>query len=226
MSTTKIILVDDHALYRLGVRVVIAERMPEVEIIAEYSSGTELLGNLELGVIPDLILLDIIMPEVSGIDTARIIREKFPEISVIMLSSEVNLQTINELLEIGVNGYLSKLAIQDDLVNAVKAVMSGSQFFGRNVAKIMYDTYIAKTYEQENKLSTKENVETKHSLTSREIEIIELLCDGITAKEIATKLGVSSRTIDNHRYNILQKLGFHNTIELVKFAIKEGIVVL
>lgn len=226
MDETKIILVDDHALFRIGERAVINERMPGVVIDAEFSSGVDLLRYLETSPKIDIILLDIIMPEIDGIEIAKILRKKYPDIKIIMLSSEVSQQAIIDLLEIGVDGYLSKIAIQDDLVVALKSVLSGSQYFGRSVAKIIYETYVAVSQSNDSNHKTEELHDSKVSLTQREIEVIELLCDGITTREIASKLKVSTRTIDNHRANILQKLGFHNTIELVKYAIKEGIVVL
>lgn len=217
MNNLKIIMVDDHDLFRLGVRSVITNKLPQVTILAEYSSGEELLQELAESEKPHIILLDIIMSGISGIETARQLKKKYPDIKIIMLSSEVASEIINELLDIGVDGYLSKLVLKEDLAEAILSVAEGEIYYGQDITHIMYNAYIA-----ERGKKSKQKVH----ITEREREVIELLCEGITMKEIADRLNISKRTIDTHKSNIMQKLGFHSTIELVKYAIKEGIVVL
>lgn len=224
-NTVKIVIVDDHALYRLGVRSVIEDQLPECSIVGEYSTGQELLVKLEnCKNLPDLILLDIVMPEISGIEIAQILREQCPETRIIMLSSESTPETVEQLLKIGVNGYLNKAAVQTDLINAIRSVMDGEPFYGKIISKIMYDTYIAKNNATTSKCRIFGKSNEKIILTDREKEVIKLLCDGKTVKEIADILCVSPRTVDSHKYNVLQKLDFHNTAELVQFALKEGIL--
>ncbi len=225
----KLVIVDDHALYRLGERVVIAEKLPTAKILAEYSSGQELLVGLKSGLTPNIILLDIVMPGINGIETAKKIKQDYPEIKIIMLSSEVAPEIINELLDIGVNGYLSKLAVKDDLANAVKSVSEGSLFYGQDIARIIYNTYISQSTKIPSSkkrafFSLKRN--GKVSFSEREKQIIEFLCEGMNTREVAVQLNISKRTVDTHKSNIMQKLGFHSTIELVKYAIKEGMVTL
>ncbi len=224
----KLVIVDDHALYRLGERAVISEKLPTVKILAEYSSGQELLVGFKSGLVPDIILLDIVMPGINGIETAKKIKQDYPEIKIIMLSSEVAPEIINELLDIGVNGYLSKLAVKDDLADAIKSVSEGNLFYGQDIARIVYNTYISQSTQtpssKKSFFSLKRNDNV--SFSEREKKIIEFLCEGITTKEVAARLNVSKRTIDTHKSNIMQKLGFHSTVELVKYAIKEGMVTL
>lgn len=224
MGAIKIIIVDDHALFRVGERAVITKDLPNATILGDYSSGEELLVHLNSGVLPDLVLLDIIMPNMTGIEVAGILKNDYPDVKIIMLSSEVETNTVQELLDIGINGYLSKMAVNEDLVNAISAVMTGNLYYGRDIAKIMYDIHLSKSGEVNKQLCKK--TAKYQELTNREIEIVKLYCDGFTAKEIAEKLFVSERTVSNHKANIMQKLGFQNTVDLVKYAIQEKIIVL
>lgn len=223
MNAFNIILVDDHALYRLGVKTVISEKLPEASIIGEYGSGKELFVHLDNGVIPEVIILDIIMPEMTGLEISKILKKTYPEIKIIILSSEADAETIQELLDINVNGYLSKLVVKEDLANAVRAVMEGNHFYGQDIAKILYDIYVAKKMKK-SKINIFFKAGKKVALTEREKEIIRLFCEGIGAKDIALLLKLSIRTVNNHKFKIMQKLGFNNNIDLVKYAIKEKII--
>ncbi len=222
LPPTFIILVDDHALYRIGLRTTIAAMDAQLTIIGECASGSEFAMLLQKNTIPDLVLLDIHMPDESGIAIARLLKNEYPQIKIIMLSSEVSAETVSELLEIEVEGYLSKMAQMSDIEKAIRTVISGNHYYGQSVAKIMYDVYLAKTGITPKKkiFATKK----EQLLTPREIEIIQHLCEGYSAKEVGDKLNVSFRTIETHRNNILRKLGFNNIAELIKYAVKQGIV--
>ena len=222
LPPTRIILVDDHALYRIGLRTTIAAMDKQLTIIGECGSGSEFTMLLQQNPIPDLVILDIRMPDESGIAIARRLKKEHPQIKIIMLSSEVSEETVSELLEIEVEGYLSKMAQMTDIEKAIRTVISGSHYYGQSVAKIMYDVYLVKTgIAPRKKLFSTKN---EHALTPREIEIIQYLCDGYSAKEVGDKLSLSFRTIETHRNNIMGKLGFNNTAELIKYAVKQGIV--
>jgi DNA-binding NarL/FixJ family response regulator len=222
LPPTRIILVDDHALYRIGLRTTIAAMDGQPIIIGECASGSELRMLLQQNIISNLVILDIRMPDESGIDIARRMKSEYPQIKIIMLSSEVTAETVNELLEIDVEGYLSKMAQMSDIEKAIRTVISGTHYYGQSVAKIMYDVYLAKKGITPRKklFSTKK----EQALTPREIEIIQHLCEGYSAKEVGDKLNLSFRTIETHRNNILRKLGFNNIAELIKYAVKHGIV--
>lgn len=222
LPPTRIVLVDDHALYRLGLRTTISEIDASLTIIGECGSSSEFTLMLQQKSIPDLVILDIRLPDESGISIARRLKIEFPQIKIIMLSSEVSEETVSELLEIDVEGYLSKMAQMADVEKAIRTVISGSNYYGQSVAKIMYNVFLAKTGIMPRKKLFASKKET--ALTAREIEIIKHLCDGYSAKEVGNKLNVSYRTIETHRNNILRKLGFNNTAELIKYAVKQGIV--
>lgn len=223
LPTTRIVLVDDHALYRIGLRSTIAAMDAQLIIMGECGSGSEFTLILQQSSLPDLVILDICLPDESGIAIARRLKNEHPQIKIIMLSSEVSEETVSELLEIDVEGYLSKMAQMADIEKAIRAVISGNHYYGQSVAKIMYDVYLVKTGITPRKklFASKEEI----AFTPREIEIIQHLCDGQSAKEVGDKLNVSHRTIETHRNNILRKLGFNNTAELIKYAVKQGIVV-
>ena len=140
-----------------------------------------------------------------------------------MLSSEVSPDFVEELLAIDVEGYLSKLARKEDLEKAIRSVINGDHFYGESVAKIIRDVSLAKKAEFQSHRRFRGSRE-KEILTAREEEIVSLLCEGLQAKEVADKLGVSPRTVETHKANILKKLGFNNMIELVRYAFKMGIV--
>ncbi len=222
LPPTRIVLVDDHALYRVGLRTTIAAMDTRLSIIGECGSGREFFLLMQQNTIPDLVILDIRMPDESGISIARRLKSEHPQIKIIMLSSEVSEDIVSELLEIDVEGYLSKMAQMTDIEKAIRTVISGNHYYGQSVAKIMYDVYLAKTGIAPKKklFSTKK----EQALTLREIEIVQYLCEGFSAKEVGDKLNLSYRTIETHRNNIMGKLGFKNTAELIKYAVKQGVV--
>ncbi|CAK7047326.1 response regulator transcription factor [Petrimonas sulfuriphila] len=229
-----VILVDDHAMYREGIRSSMSKLTEcPCEIIGEAGSAAEFFMFLQKGDIPDMALLDIMLPDLSGVEIARKLRLEYPEMKIIMLSSEVSEELITELLEIGVDGYLNKLARREDLQAALCTVAGGNPYFGRSVAKMMYEIYLAQQYQKDSprkkgifnyKKQISPAAPSESILSERETEIICLLCDGKSMKEIASRLCISIRTVETHKSNILAKLGFSNLVDLVKFAIKEGLV--
>lgn len=225
MERAKIVLIDDHSLFRIGVKAVIAEGASESDVVAEYDSGEEFLEDIGHESLPDLVILDIIMPGLNGVEVAKRLRILYPKVKIMMLSTEVSGEIIEELLDIGVNAYLSKLVVKDELNNAIKKVLEGEHFFGQDIARIMYGVY--KTNQEKVKNATLPWKKNKLiQLTNREKDLIEELCSGKTIKEIAEDLTVSPKTVSNHKFNIMKKLGFHSSVELVKYAVKKGIVTL
>lgn len=225
-----IFLVDDHAIYRAGIRAHLQEAgCFTPKIIGEAGSGAEFSAALKSGLIPELIILDIVLPDTTGVEIARHLKNNYPEIKIIMLSSEVSPELIHELLDIGVEGYLGKLAQIEDIKTAVCSVMGGVPYYGRSVIKIMYDVSIThqhKAVQQNNnhfRLFSKQH-NSDSIFTTRENEVIALLCDGLQMKEVADKLNISPRTVESHKTNILKKMGFTRITELIKYAISEGLI--
>ncbi len=223
MNTIKIIITDDHALFRLGERTVITQNLPQAEILAEYGSGEELLIYLKNGIHPDIILLDVLMQGMNGIEVAKILKKKYPHIKIIILSSEIATKTVNTLLSIGVDAYLSKLTINNDLTKAIESVMEGELFYGKEITKIAYDLFLSK---QRAKLQKAHPSILQNPLTERETEIIKLYCDGIPSRKIAEQLFISQKTVENHKSNVMKKMGFESNVDLIRYAIKAGIITL
>lgn len=212
----KVIVVDDHELFRLGVCSAL-QVAPNMEVIAEADSGNRLLALLEQGLHPDIIVLDVIMPGINGLEVAKNIKHKYFGIKIILLSSENSDDIINKAIKIGVDGFISKLDAGKELVTAINRIMQYDEpYYGQSIAKIMYEILIANKVNQPRGASK--------LFSERELEVITACAKGMTAKETAEKLFISKRTVDWHRNNIFKKLGINNNLELVKYALKHEIV--
>ena len=194
----KIITVDDHPLIRSGIRLTLLSRKDAYELVGEASSGKELFSLLRGGIKSDIVLLDVIMPEMSGIEVVKILRREYPEIAILMLSSESNRKTILELMETGIDGYISKNYTNHELFRAIDNVKEGFEYFGRDIARIIHEIRVSKS-------KLPDDV-----FTQRELEIIDLCGKGFSTKEIADRLCLSSRTISNHKQHIFSKMGINS----------------
>lgn len=223
---SKVIIVDDHILFRLGIRAVIEESFADISIIAECSSAHELLIHLKNGTKPDLILLDIIIPEIDGIEIAKIILRDYPDIKILVLTTDTSTEIVSELVDLGVNGYMSKTAAKTDLVDAIKSVLGGKPYYGKDISKIIYEVYIAGSKQEVSADAEAkfDSIKETTRLTTKDIQIIEMVCRGLTAREIGDKLNISQRTVESHKSNIMEKLCFKNMVDLIKFALKNGII--
>ena len=229
MDGLRIALVDDHELFRLGIRTTLGQSEDiKLHVLYEAGSGTLFFDLLEKETPPDIVLLDIMLPDISGVEIARRLKNDYPSVKIIILSSEVSEELITELLDIGVDGYMSKLGGQDDLLRAIRMVYQGNPYYGHSVSKMMYDIYLQQRYMQEKPktrfFQKKEKEKPSGWLSEKEIMVLSLLGDGLSVKEMADKMNVSPRTIDTHKSAILNKLGFKHTVDLIKYAIREGIV--
>lgn len=219
-----IVLVDDHELYRVGLRAAISQMQGLAEIVGECSSCEELETFLKEQKEPGLIILDIWLPDGNGVNIARKLKKLYPAVKIIILSSEVSEKTVNELLAIDVEGYICKTAQINDIGNAIRTVTTGSHFYGKSVSKMILDICVSRSAEQSHKKSKKQQQNDSSELTQREKEVVQYLCDGYSAKETAEKMHLSYRTVETHRSNILHKLGFSNATELIRYAVKSGLV--
>lgn len=210
MEKIKTIIVDDHPLVRMGIKMELTST-DNICVVGEASSGLELLKLLE-NTTPDIVLLDILMPEMSGIEAAKILKEKHSDIKILIISAESTEETITALIGLGVEGFISKNAKPNEIAKAITSIINGDNYYGDEFSNLLY------------KINNAKLDENTIELTSRENEIVQLLCDGLSAKEIAAKLFITHRTVELHKENIFKKLGFRNSIELVKYAIKNKIV--
>lgn len=204
-----IIIVDDHPLFRIGTKMAIQRGSHTV--VGEASNATALRQLLN-DTTSDLILLDIILGNgPSGVDIARQLKADKPEIKILVLSIDTSLNTIKELLEIGIDGFVSKNAPDDEVLQAIDAVSNGQPYFGTDIDRIVQA--VMTTQQLKNDL-----------FSEREQEIIRAICQGGSNKDIAQKTNISLRTVETHKTNIFRKIGITNSVDLVLYAIKNGIV--
>jgi DNA-binding NarL/FixJ family response regulator len=205
---TKIIIVDDHELYRKGMMNAL-EQFSNIQVVGEASNGSECLKLLKQKHV-DIILMDIQMPEMNGLDAARETLLIYPNMKIIAMTAFSNDEFIEDMFNIGVSGFILKNIDVSDLKYAIKTVIEGKEYYSPEVM----------SYFTRNKL----NAKTSKRVTSREKEILQLVAMGFTNQQIADKLYVSKRTITNHRANMHKKLGVSNTIQLLSWAIKNNII--
>jgi DNA-binding NarL/FixJ family response regulator len=208
------ILVDDHEVFRLGLRSVIESRHPDIRIAGEAETGEEFF-NLLATTSADIVLLDIILPDMSGIEIARRLKKEYPKLKIRVISSENTAAVTQELLDIGINGFVSKRAGGADVIaTAIRSVIDGIEYYGKDISDIIYRIYVSK----------KKTTEATSEFTEQEKKIIDLCRDGLLSKEIATRLAISPRTVESHKNNIFRKLGINSTVEMVQYALKNGII--
>jgi DNA-binding NarL/FixJ family response regulator len=216
MPAIKIILTEDHQILRDGVKALIASE--NIEIIGEASSGAELWKLLEINQ-PDLILMDISLPDTSGIELTRMIAESYPLVKVLILSMHIDENFINQAIKAGAKGYLHKNTTREEMLIAIETVISGKDFYSDNVSKIILKSYIDKV-----KMNTVEVLNPYEVLSKRELEILKMFAEGFINKEIGERLFISIRTVESHKNHIMQKLNLKTQVELVKYAIKHNLI--
>lgn len=216
MGLIRILLVDDHALMREGVASML-KNVEFIDIVGKVESGEEAI-NAAQELSPDIILMDIMMKGMTGIEAARWIKEQNGNIKIILLSGEVNQDYISLSAKVGVNGYLPKDVSREALVEAIKKVNAGEKYFSPSIMNIVFEQF----YSQES--DEKKPAQRNKELTTREFEVLEQVAMGKSNQEVADSLFISIKTVETHKTNILSKLGLKNTAELVKYAIKNNII--
>ena len=215
MANLRIVLGDDHTLVRQGLRKILEEKR-EWEVVAEAGDGREAVRQV-LALRPDVVVLDIGMPLLNGIESTRQIVRRHPEIRVLILSMHADEAYITQALQAGAKGYLLKDSADTDLIRGVADVAAGKSFFSPAVARVMLDDYVRH-------LADKGISDRYESLSEREREIFQLIAEGHSNKEIAEVLSISPATVETHRAHIFQKLDLHNTAEVVLYAVRRGVI--
>ena len=213
---TEIILIDDHKIVRDGIRMLL-ESSDKNKIIGEYDSFTQFTDS-QSKKIPDVYILDISMPDINGIEASRIIKTENPNAKIIILSMYNNEEFVLKAISAGANAYLPKNISKRELLNAVEKVANGEEYFAEDIQKIIIRSMMQK--------SNSIDVPKLNTLSKREVELLKLIVEGKTNKEIADELFISVRTVESHKNHIMVKLELKNQVELIKFAIKEGITAL
>lgn len=211
MKTT-VLLVDDHKIFRDGLRTLIEKE--GMEVVGEAENGRKTLKLVEK-LLPNVIIMDVSMPDMNGIEATRKIISSFPEIKVIALSMHSDRRFVLGMLEAGASGYLLKDCAFGELASAIKQVLTGNKYLSPKIADVVVKGYLNKSNES--------LVSGGSILTSREREVLQLIAEGLTAKEIADHVFLSVKTVETHRRNIMQKLNMRSTVDLTKYAIREGL---
>ncbi|MBI4905713.1 MAG: response regulator transcription factor [Acidobacteria bacterium] len=214
-TKTKILVADDHGIVRQGLRSLL-ERQQDMEVAGEAGDGREAVRMAE-ELDPQIIVMDIAMPQLNGIDAAEQVLRTSPQTKIILLSMYADEEFLTRALTVGVKGYLLKDSAELDLVRAVRAVAAGKSFFSPAIAQTLAEDYVRQ-------LQSKGLQDSYELLTPREKEIIQLLAEGKSNKEVATVLDVSPYTVETHRMHLMQKLNLHNTAEIVLYAVRKKII--
>lgn len=213
----KIALADDETLFRRGVTLIL-EEMGDAEVVFEADNGQALLEHLaRVPVVPDVVLLDLNMPVLNGVETAKVLQEQYPDLKVIVLSTYFSKVFVLSMLELGAAAYLPKNATPELMQTTVKEVVEKGFFYNDEVLAIIRENMVKPTRQKLSK-------PFQPSLTAREKEVLQLICEERTTPEIAEQLFISTRTVEGHRNNLLSKLQCRNTAGLVVVALQEGLV--
>jgi DNA-binding NarL/FixJ family response regulator len=217
MTKIRIFVADDHEIVRRGLRATL-QAEPEIELIGEASNGREAVARVnELQ--PDLVIMDVGMPELNGLEATRQIHAVSPAVRVLILTVHESEQVVREVLDAGAQGYLLKSDAGRDLVHAVHALLEDKPFFTSKVARMVLQGFLRRPAGEEAKESS-----TGTQLSMREREIVQLLSEGKSNKEVAQLLGISVKTAETHRTNIMRKLELHSITDLVRYAIRNKMV--
>lgn len=211
----KILIADDHRLVREGLKALL-ESQSDIEIVGEASDGHETIKKTK-ELQPDIVLMDISMPNLNGLEATRTIRRKYPNTKVLILTMHLNDEYIFQSLQLGASGYLLKENAAEDLINAIRSVQEGNSYLSPSISKTVIEAYLRKR-------TTGKGGSAFEVLTAREREILQLIAEGFTNKEIGKKLYISTKTVEAHRAHIMKKLDIHEVAKLVRFAIQKGLV--
>lgn len=215
----RLLIADDHRMVRNGLKALIA-KAEDVEVVGECESGTEVIEALDSGIEPDVIAMDLSMPDMDGIQATERIVQADPEASIIGLSMHNEEMFISKILSAGAMGYILKNASEDDLIQGIRTISRGESYFGEGVTEIMMSKYM----KQKGDKGKSSYLIKAEDLTKREKEVLRMIAEERTNAEIADRLFISKRTVDSHRKHLLEKTGAKNTAGLVRFAIDHELV--
>jgi DNA-binding NarL/FixJ family response regulator len=213
MTLLKVLLADDHQVIREGLRMLL-DSHNGVEVVGEAENGRKVIAMLQK-IVPDVIVMDVSMPELNGIDATTRIRKEYPSVKILALSMHTDRRFIEGMLKAGASGYLVKDCAATELLSAIEMVATGDIYLSPKIAGKVLKGYLNRTPSR--------RTPGAYKLTSREREILQLIAEGKNTKQIAFELFLSPKTVETHRRNVMEKLNIHNVAKLTKFAIKEGL---
>jgi len=214
--SNKVVLVDDHAIVRSGVRTVLERFNPNIKIAAELSNGKEFLEYAKVHKDIDVYIVDIVMPHLNGIEAISMVAKRNPQANIIVLSMYDDRVSVEEALKAGAKGFIVKVSAADEIAQAVEEVLKGKFYLSTDISK-----YIVQGFLENN--NTFKKTRDRNGLTHKEKEILQLIAESNSSKQIARLLNISLNTVHVHRNNMMRKLNIHKQAELVRYALKEGI---
>ena len=211
----QILLADDHSVMRTGLRLVL-ERQEDFQVVAEASDGREAVALAQQHK-PDVVVMDVTMPNLNGIEASRQIGSALPQTAIVMLSMHSDESYVLRALKAGARGYLLKESAESDLIAAVRAVHAGKAFFSPAVSRMLVEDYVRE-------LKDREIEDSYELLTTREREVLQLVAEGKSNKDVANLLNLSLYTVETHRGNLMEKLNLHTVPELILYAVRKGVI--
>ena len=210
--TVRVLLAEDHLLVRAGIRALLGS-LPGIEVVGEATSGAEVMGAVET-LSPDVVLMDISMPGMNGLEATRRLSDDHPEVRVIILSMHASEDYVARALKAGAGGYLTKASAAQELERALSAVMAGGQYIDSHISRSALETSLRRM----------DDGREADVLTARQREILQMIAESLGTKEIAYRLGVSTKTVETHRKLLMDRLNIHDVAGLVRYAIRTGVV--
>ena len=214
-AKVRVLLADDHTILRAGLKMML-NAQPDIEVVGEASDGRQVVVEAQR-LLPDVILMDITMPEVNGIEATRHVKRLLPETRVLVLTMHENEEYLFQMLRAGAAGYMLKEAADTELISAIRVVSSGRFYLSPSAQTMMVSDYLQR-------VRTGEERDSYGALTEREREILKLVAEGYTNAQIGERLFISPKTVDTHRTHIMDKLNLHSRAELVKYAMRRGLL--
>ncbi|HST90501.1 MAG TPA: response regulator transcription factor [Ktedonobacterales bacterium] len=214
-AKVRVLLADDHTILRAGLKMML-NAQPDIEVVGEASDGRQVVVEAQR-LLPDVILMDITMPEVNGIEATRQVKRLLPETRVLVLTMHENEEYLFQMLRAGAAGYMLKEAADTELISAIRVVSSGRFYLSPSAQTMMVSDYLQR-------VRTGEERDSYGALTEREREILKLVAEGYTNAQIGERLFISPKTVDTHRTHIMDKLNLHSRAELVKYAMRRGLL--
>lgn len=215
MDKITVLVAEDHTIVRKGICSLLTGK-PDIEVIGEAEDGREAVEKVK-ALLPDVVLMDITMPHLNGLEATRQIKKLFPHVKILALTMYTNEEYIEQVLQAGASGYVVKQAAPAELISAIQAVYRGDSFLSPSVSKTLIEEYLK---------HANQGAPSGHlaELTDREREVLQMIAEGSSSREIADKLQVSVKTVGVHRTNLMEKLEIHNVSDLVKYALRKGII--
>ena len=215
MNKIRVLLAEDHTIVRKGLRSLL-DGEAGIEVIGEAEDGREAVEKVQQ-LLPDVVLMDIAMPGLNGLEATRQIKKRFPEVQVLILTMHANEEYIFQILRAGASGYVVKQAAPTELISAIRAAYRGDSFLSPSISRTVIQEYIR----QAEAMAEKDSYD---QLTTREREVLQLIAEGHSNREIAELLHISVKTVETHRANLMDKLDIHSTAELTQYAMRKGVI--